>query len=275
MAGPEPRLYRRFDRFDRVLHGLLMISFFGLSLTGLPLLFNTSPWASRIAHALGGFQVAGLLHRLSAMLLIGVFAAHLGRVAKRLVVDRDLAVLWGPSSMVPQPRDAVELYRHVKWFLGRGPRPSFGRFTYWEKFDYLAVFWGMGAIGLSGLMLWFPTAFARLVPGWVFNIALLVHGEEALLAVVFIFTVHFFNTHMRPEKFPMDAVIFTGRVTETELRNERPDEYAALAAAGRLDAAAVGPAPPWTLSLGRAVGVSALAVGFTLVALIVTALLSR
>jgi LPXTG-motif cell wall-anchored protein len=62
-----------------------------------------------------------------------------------------------------------------------------------EKFDYWAVFWGMGIIGGSGLLLWFPVFFAHIVPGWVFNIAMLVHGEEALLAVGFIFTMHFFK----------------------------------------------------------------------------------
>ena len=121
---------------------------------------------------------------------------------------------------------------HFRWFVGLGPRPVFDRFTYWEKFDYWAVFWGMAIIGGSGLMLWFPVLFSRILPGWVFNIALLVHGEEALLAVGFIFTIHFFNGHLRPEKFPMDMVIFTGRVEEHEFQAERPAEYARLTAAG-------------------------------------------
>ena len=49
---------------------------------------------------------------------------------------------------------------HIRWFVGGGPRPRFDRFTYWEKFDYWAVFWGMGIIGASGLLLWFPEFFA-------------------------------------------------------------------------------------------------------------------
>ena len=63
--------------------------------------------------------------------------------------------------MVPQPQDAVDLYNHFKWFLGLGPRPQFDRWTYWEKFDYWAVFWGMAIIGGSGLLLWFPVFFAQ------------------------------------------------------------------------------------------------------------------
>ena len=88
----------------------------------------------------------------------------------------------------------------------------------------------MGIIGGSGLVLWFPKFFARVLPGTMFNLALLIHGEEALLAVCFIFTIHFFNSHLRPEKFPVDKVIFTGTLPEEELRHERPAEYERLRA---------------------------------------------
>ena len=97
----------------------------------------------------------------------------------------------------------------------------------------------MVIIGGSGLLLWFPVFFAKFLPGWMFNIAALVHGEEALLAVGFIFTFHFFNGHLRPEKFPMDTVVFTGRISEHELKDERRSEYERLTArrpAGRQEA---------------------------------------
>ena len=132
-------------------------------------------------------------------------------------------MLWGPTSMVPQPRDLRDLFAHFRWFVGQGPRPRFDRFTYWEKFDYWAVFWGMAIIGGSGLMLWFPEFFARMLPGWMFNVALLVHGEEALLAVGFIFTIHFFNGHLRPGEVPDGhGHLHRARVSEDELRDERP-----------------------------------------------------
>ena len=60
--------------------------------------------------------------------------------------------------------------------------------------------------------------------------------DEALLAVGFIFTIHFFNGHLRPEKFPMDPVIFTGRLAEEEFRRDHPEEYERLRAEGRLEA---------------------------------------
>jgi len=142
--------------------------------------------------------------------------------------------------------------------------PEFDRFTYWEKFDYWAVFWGMAIIGSSGFLLWFSSFFGRRVPGWMFNIALVIHSEEALLAVWFIFAIHFFNSHLRPEKFPIDLVIFTGRVSEEELRAERPLEYRRLVESGELAARESGPPYLWLRNLGKIVGFAAVAVGFAL-----------
>jgi cytochrome b subunit of formate dehydrogenase len=266
--------FRRFSRVDRVLHALLMFSFLGLALTGLPLLFAHEGWAGTLARFFGGFRSAGLIHRACAILMIGVFTTHVGRIWHRLFVRKDLSILWGPSSMVPQPRDLFEMIAHLKWFVGLGPQPRFDHFTYWEKFDYWAVFWGMGIIGGSGLMLWFPEMFAYVVPGWMFNIAMVVHGEEALLAVVFIFTVHFFNGHLRPEKFPMDSVIFTGRVTVKEMEEERQDELARLTASGRAADLACEAAPSWVYRFGRTIGTIAVMLGLLMVGLILFAFLN-
>ena len=271
-ASPETR-YRRFDALDRVLHGALMTSFLGLAFTGLPLVISRHASWAHWFFWFGDFRVASALHRVFAVVLISTFAVHLWRIGRRLLVDKDYGVLWGPHSMVPQPRDVVEMAGHIRWFVGKGPRPKFERFTYWEKFDYWAVFWGMGIIGGSGLLLWFPKTFARLLPGWAFNIASLIHGEEALLAVGFIFTVHFFNGHLRPEKFPMDTVIFTGSVTGEELRDDRPGEYARLTAENGLESLVVPPPSRRLVTLGRSVGTVAVVLGLVLVVLVVAAFL--
>ena len=111
----------------------------------------------------------------------------------------------------------------------------YGRWTYWEKFDYMAVFWGVAVIGFSGLVLWFPVFFTKFFPGWIINVSQIIHSDEALLAVGFIFTIHFFNTHFRPEAFPMDTVIFTGHISLEHFKHERPREYQELKESGELD----------------------------------------
>jgi cytochrome b subunit of formate dehydrogenase len=266
------RHIRRFGAFNRGLHLALMTSFLGLAATGLPLLFSNAPWAARLSRVFGGFEAAGTLHRVFAVVMITTFVLHVGRLVHRVLIGRE-PILWGPNSMVPQPRDLHEFVAHVRWFVGRGPRPPFDHFTYWEKFDYWAVFWGMAIIGGSGLILWFPGAFAKMLPGQVFSIALLVHGEEALLAAGFIFTIHFFNGHFRPEKFPIDTVIFTGSVPEAEWRDERPGEYERLRRQGRIEPLVVPPPTAAMARYGRVVGGIALTTGVVLFLLILRAVL--
>ena len=270
-----PEWYFRFSLGQRLMHGFLMASFLGLAATGLPLHFSQSAWAIWIAHTVGGFGAMGFFHRVWATLLSALFVIHVVHLVYRLAVKAEFRILWGPDSLVPQPRDAVQMVQHVRWFLGLGRRPRFGRFTYWEKFDYFAVFWGMVIIGVSGYVLWFHAFFSRFLPGWIFNVAALIHGEEALLAVGFIFTIHFFNSHLRPEKFPMDLVIFTGRVTEDELRHERPEEWERLRHEGRLDRLKTDAPPLWLRNFGRIIGSIAVAIGLVLFALIMVAVFGR
>jgi cytochrome b subunit of formate dehydrogenase len=269
------KYYQRFDRVDRVMHAFLMTTFIGCAITGLPSLFSDHDWAAALARSLGGYEVAALIHRICAGTMITVWLLHVVRLfADAIRRTGFMAMLWGPNSMVPQPQDIYDIWNHFKWFVGKGQRPAFDRWTYWEKFDYWAVFWGMAIIGGSGLVLWFPQQFALFLPGWVFNVATVVHGEEALLAVGFIFTIHFFNGHIRPEKFPMDTVIFTGRIPEHELKEERPKEYERLVAAGRLEQTETTPPTPWTLVFGWVVGGAAVIVGTATVIVIVFSVLT-
>jgi len=268
------RWYQRFTIAERVLHALLMLTFVGCALSGLPLIFADRSWAVTLARILGGFQAAGLIHRVCAVVMIGVFVAHIVLVLRRAVANRNiLGILWGPDSMVPQPQDGLDLYHQFKWFIGLGPRPQFGRWTYWEKFDYWAVFWGMAIIGGSGVLLWFPFFFGNLLPGWVFNIAALVHGEEALLAVGFIFTIHFFNGHLRPDKFPMDTVVFTGRISEHELKSERALEYQRLVVGGALQANEASPPAVAAQMFGWYVGGATVILGLIVTLLIIYSVL--
>ena len=272
-GGVTQRYYRRFSPSERVLHALLMLSFVGCALSGRPLIFADRPWAATLARILGGFEGAGLVHRICAFVMIVVFATHVISIFARAILGGHLMkVLWGPDSMVPQPQDIIDIWRNFKYFVGKGPRPQFDRWTYWEKFDYWAVFWGMFIIGGSGLLLWFPVFFSRLLPGWMFNIASLVHGEEALLAVGFIFTFHFFNGHLRPAKFPMDTVVFTGRISEHELKDERLVQYERLAREGQLAPKEATPPSDESRWFGWVVGGTALALGILAIVLIVSSL---
>ena len=233
-------IYRRFNSLDITIHFVMMISFILLVVTGLPLKFSHADWAKGLIHLLGGVSNAGLIHRICAIITFAYFAVVQVNVIYFLFFKKDvkgnpLQRLFGPDSLAPRWQDAKDIVGMVKWYLGKGPKPRFDRWTYWEKFDFLAVYWGMLAIGLSGLMLWFPDFFSIFLPGWVFNVAMIVHSDEALLASGFIFTVHFFHTHFRPGKFPMDVGIFTGRFPKAEFIEDRPGHYDRLVAEGKLE----------------------------------------
>jgi cytochrome b subunit of formate dehydrogenase len=173
--------------------------------------------------------------------------------------------------MVANWKDVKDLVAHLRWFIGMGPRPAFERYAYWEKFDYWAVFWGMVVIGFSGYAMWFAPFFARFLPGWALNAVLVVHSEEGLLAILFIFSIHFVNTHLRPGSFPMDMVIFTGVESEEEFKTKRAQEYQRLARQGKLNARE-GQAPAsWQIHFARVVGFTAILIGLTLLVLTLSA----
>ncbi|MDY7107331.1 MAG: cytochrome C [Planctomycetota bacterium] len=278
--GPAPRFVanphgiRRFTTMNRVNHALIIVTFFGLTLTGIPLLFSDQEWAKHLARVLGGVSAVGVWHRVFAVLLIGNFMLHfwgLARSARRHQGSILRTWLLGPNSMMPRRKDFADCAAMFRWFVRGGKKPAFDRWTYWEKFDYWAEIGGTLIIGGSGLLLWFPIFFSRFLPGWIFNVAMIVHGYEALLAMGFIFTIHFFNAHLRLEKFPVDDVIFTGQLPEEEFRHERGEEYARLAQSGELDALREAPAPGWQRFLAVGVGATAMAIGLTLVTLIILA----
>jgi cytochrome b subunit of formate dehydrogenase len=273
--GESKPLFQRFNRFNRLLHLAMLLSFFTLSLTGMALKFSYMKWAQSLAWLLGGFAAMGGLHRTGAIVLFIVFLLHLWYVRdlKRRQGRTWKDILTGPDTILFNLRDAKEFVQSIKWFFGLGSRPRYGRYTYWEKFDYFAVFWGIMVIGGTGLVLWMPELFTYVLPGWSVNVATIIHSDEALLAVGFIFTIHFFNTHFRPDKFPLDPVIFTGRMTVEELKYDKPGEYERLVAAGELESHIVGPSYKPLERTTRVLGFIALGVGLVLIALIVYTML--
>ncbi|RME27007.1 MAG: hypothetical protein D6806_05315 [Deltaproteobacteria bacterium] len=264
---------RRFGKLESRLHLLMVISFLGLVLTGMTLKFSYTAWAQWLSRALGGFESAGYIHRVCALITFFYFGTHLVDLVRR---KRRSGLGWwkfifNRDSMIPNKKDIEDFVATFKWFIGSGPRPRYGRWTYWEKFDYLAVFWGVAVIGLTGLMLWLPEWFTYVLPGWAVNVATIIHSDEALLAAGFIFTVHFFNTHLRPEKFPMDTVIFTGCMPLEELKEDRPLEYERLEEEGKLKELVCEPPPPHLRRAARIFGTMALTIGVTLIVLIIAA----
>jgi cytochrome b subunit of formate dehydrogenase len=213
--------YQRFNVFHRWMHFLVIVSFTVLVFTGMPLRYKETAWA-------GWFM--------------DLFIKARGKNIRK------------PGSIMFGMKDFHDLVGMFAWFFGRGPKPQFDRYAYWEKFDYISLVAGTVIIGTTGFMMWFPLKTTQLVPGIFLNIALVIHSSEALLAmgVIFIF-VHFFSAHLKPESFPIDKVIFTGSLPVDHYREERPLEYARRVREGTLDEVLIERKVTWKTLFGDAI----------------------
>jgi cytochrome b subunit of formate dehydrogenase len=260
---------RRFGPMWRLAHLAFALSVMTLVLTGMAAFYPDTGWAKSVMATLGGPRTAGLIHRVAAFTMLGIFFIHLIAVSINILRKWKDFKIFGPDSFVPNWKDMYDMIGMFKWFVGKGPRPAIERWSYWEKFDYWAVFWGMAIIGGSGMMLAFPHIVAAYLPGWVFNVAMVVHGEEAFLAAVFLFTVHFFNNHFRPDKLPPpDVVMFTGTQSLDEFKHEHAAQYQRLVETGELEKYLVdAPSRPFTLA-SKILGLVLIAFGLALLVMI-------
>ena len=194
-AGSE--YIQRFTHTNVILHIIVVISFLGLVATGLPLKYHYTGWAAALTRLVGGIEAARHFHRIFALLTFGYALIHFYQLAHKIIKQGTLNIR-PDTALMPGSKDLQDFWANLKWFMYFGQRPQFGRWTYFEKFDYFAILWGIPVMGLSGLVLWFPNFFSRFLPGDVLNIAVIIHSEEALLAATFIFIIHFFHNHLRP-----------------------------------------------------------------------------
>ena len=225
---PPDRLMR-FSVLDRFLHLVLMFGFTGLAATGLSLGFSATGPARAFMWLVGGSAHAAWLHRFCAVITYACVIIHgLWFLYYRFVLGGRLT---GPRSIAPSKKDFRHFKHNMAYFLGLRPSPpDFDKFTYMEKIDYWAIFIGMNTMGLTGLILWFPEGFTRLLPGVWVNIAQVLHFYEAILAVVVKFFIHIGMAHLRPAVYPADTSIFSGRTSPERMKAEHPGEWRAIMA---------------------------------------------
>ena len=214
---------KRFTLLDRFFHFGLMVTFTIQGLTGFSRIFITTPWGERLAFAFGGYEGATIVHKWVGILMIIGFVFHTIHMLIRIRWSSLRHSLFGPDSLIPVWQDFRDLGKRILWFFGLSQKPRHRRWTYWEKFDYWAVYWGLPLLALTGLVLMYPIAFSRVLPGWALNIAALLHQAEAVLAVVYIGIIHFYMGHFRPANFPLNGVMFSGGVPYHEAEQEWPE----------------------------------------------------
>ncbi|EGV50820.1 cytochrome b/b6 domain-containing protein [Candidatus Endoriftia persephone] len=266
--------FRRFSWYWRVNHWMLALSLMSLVFSGMVVMYPNTSWAMMVVPLFGGPELLNDLHHWAGVIFLLTIFGHAAVVLMRLLKDKEFD-WFGPDSLLPRWRDWEDMKGQFRWYFGKGKQPRFDRWTYWEKFDYWAVYWGALVIGVSGILLWFAESIGQVLPGWIFNVATLAHGLEAFLAVMTLFVVHFFNNHFRPAKFPLDTVMFTGSWDLEELKEERPEEYERLKASGELEKHLVAPPSKTWNRVSHLFGFTLLGIGLILLMLVVNGFLTR
>jgi cytochrome b subunit of formate dehydrogenase/mono/diheme cytochrome c family protein len=214
-AEGKPRRFLRFDLSQRIEHIVMLTSFTVLAITGLPQKFPDAQISIGFFRLFGGIEPVRVIHRTSAVVLMLVSIYHVVGLLYRIFVRR---VSW---TMLPGLKDFKDLYQDLLAYFGvSGEKARYGRYSYAEKMEYLAVVWGIVIMAFTGFMMWNPILTTRILPGEFIPAAKAAHGAEAILAVLAILLWHFYHVHLRH----FNRSMFIGYLTEHEMEEEHPAE---------------------------------------------------
>jgi cytochrome b subunit of formate dehydrogenase len=230
----EGQMFERFNRNFRFQHMVMFSSVIILIITGMPIKFPDFILSRFFINLWGGINNSTLVHRIGALMLVYFMLHHLVYSIFSRDGRRDFVLL------IPMPKDLRDAVQNIRYFLGKAKeKPKFGRFSYIEKFDYWAVYWGCIIMIGSGAFLWGESIVLKYLPKFALDIAHEMHSDEALLATLAIVIWHFYNVHFNPDRFPGTLMWWHGRISEHEIKEEHPLEYEEIMARRAKQAAEV------------------------------------
>lgn len=234
------RLYLRMTAHERVQHGILVISFVLLVVTGFMLRYPEAWWVVGIRNlSARAFEWRSLIHRVAGVVMLAAGAWHIGYLAFS-PAGRSLF-----RDLLPRWRDVTDPWKVVRYNLGlASTKPQFPRFSYIEKAEYWALVWGTLLMGVTGVILWFDNTSMGLITKLGFDVSRTIHFYEAILATLAIIVWHFYFVIFNPDVYPMNLAWLTGRMSEEELLEEHPLELQRLKAEEAAKQATRKPPPP-------------------------------
>jgi formate dehydrogenase subunit gamma len=215
----QEKTYTRFTRSQRLEHATLLLSTLVLLLTGLPQKYREASWSQDLLSTPERLEMVRQIHHIAAIVLALVVIYHVGN-AIYLMTRRKLS-----AAMLPNMQDVYDAGNMVLYLLFlRKEKPAFGKYTFEQKVTYWFLFFGIGIMGISGFIIWFPEFFTQFLPGGVVPAAKMAHSTEAVVAAIFIVVWHLY--HVLVER--LNLSMFTGRLTEREMREFHAEEYERL-----------------------------------------------
>lgn len=251
---------KRYTPIQKITHALLFSTFITQSVTGLAMMFSETAWGRQLLSLTGGFHTCLEVHKMVGLFMLALFVCH-ALYGLLVIFRKDVDA---EDTLTPRLKDLKECVQHIGWMLG-GKHPDFERWSYVEKFDYWAVFWGMVILGGTGLILYTPTLTTQYLEGWTINVALWVHRIEACLAMLDVFVIHFIVAHLRRRVFPLDRGTLAGDSVYTVVEHERPAWIDRLKKNGQLKTRVVQDVPAFSRAATYVVGFTAVAIGVYLV----------
>ena len=233
------RRLKRFSVSQRIQHWVLSALFIVLVLTGFPLKFADRAWAGPMVNIFGGLEYARLIHHWCGIALVVGFLGHLvdvffsfRRRAQELSPTGrgGWKEAWLSLPMWISPTDIRKTFQLFAYLLFlRKERPTFGRFSPAEKFEYLGVFWGTALLGITGILLWGEQISSRFLSGRAFNLATIAHTYEAFLAVIHVGILHIYNVIFAPKVFPLSTATLNGHTPMDKLAEEHGEMVESVA----------------------------------------------
>ena len=221
-SSPTTRQERTFLRFalgQRWEHAILLLSGLTLLLTGLPQKYREFSLSKDLLSTPDQVYLIRTIHHVAAVILALEVLYPRGRIIV-LMARRKL-----PGDLLPtgqDVRDAVQMFQYLLFL--RKDKPKFGRYNFEQKVTYWFIFFGVAIMGISGLIIWFPIWFTYFLPGGVVPAAKLAHSTEAVVMAIFIVIWHIYHVHIER----LNLSIFTGRLSEDEMRTYHEKEYERL-----------------------------------------------
>ena len=236
------RYFQKFTVHQRVQSIIQIVSVIVLALTGLPLRYAEYDWAKVLYAFFGGPDVTPNIHRAAGTILVSVFIYHTiywmvkfyknhicFLIEMKKLTVKNIIKEFLSQAMIMDKDDFKSVADHFKYILYISNKPAqYGRIMWKDKFEYYAQYWGITVIGLAGLALWWRDEVSHILPGIVFNAAYIMHSYEALLAVLFLFFIHWYHEYYSPEKFPIPTGFFSGYVSESQMIHEHYARYVKL-----------------------------------------------
>jgi formate dehydrogenase gamma subunit len=216
----QEKSFLRFAVGQRWEHAILLLSGFVLLLTGLPQKYRDFSLSQDLLSTPDRVNLIRQIHHIAAIILTLEVIYHIVRIII-LLVRRKL-----PGDLLPTWQDVRDAGQMLQYLLFmRKDKPKFGRYNFEQKVTYWFVFFSVAIMGISGFIIWFPVQFTQFLPGGVVPASKLAHSTESTVLAIFIIIWHVYHVHIER----MNLSMFTGRVSEDEMREFHKKEYDRLA----------------------------------------------